>query len=152
MKSRTEPPKPSHPTVGYCNPPRHTRFRKGQSGNPNGRPPGTLNLATVLERTLREKVVITKNGSRKTVTKLEAALSQLTDKAISGEPSALQLLSKLVRSAEERELQAPAPDSALDEADEKVVLGIMKRFESSRKENLVKKGKLSENQDAMDTK
>ena len=24
--------------VGYCNPPEYTRFKKGQSGNPNGRP------------------------------------------------------------------------------------------------------------------
>ena len=40
--------------VGYGNPPQHTRFKKGQSGNPRGRPKGTLNLATVLARTLRE--------------------------------------------------------------------------------------------------
>lgn len=25
--------------IGYCNPPKHTRFKKGQSGNPNGRKP-----------------------------------------------------------------------------------------------------------------
>jgi Family of unknown function (DUF5681) len=41
--------------VGYCRPPEHTRFGQGQSGNPNGRPKSTLNLATVLERKLREK-------------------------------------------------------------------------------------------------
>ena len=27
--------------VGYGKPPRRTRFRKGQSGNPRGRPPRT---------------------------------------------------------------------------------------------------------------
>ena len=30
--------------VGYRKPPRHTRFTKGQSGNPRGRPPGAKNL------------------------------------------------------------------------------------------------------------
>ena len=56
--------------VGYGNPPKHTRFRKGESGNPQGRPKGTLNMATVLARTLRERVVINENGQRKVVTKL----------------------------------------------------------------------------------
>jgi hypothetical protein len=125
--------------VGYCNPPEHTRFTTGQSGNPKGRPKGTLNMATVLERTLREKVVVNENGKRKTVTKLEAALKQLIDKATSGELKALQLLATLVRSAEEREVQAPAPSSTLDEVDERVVLGILKRFEASSKEDQVRR-------------
>jgi hypothetical protein len=60
--------------VGYCSPPEATRFQKGVSGNPRGRPKGSLNVATVLTRTLRQKVAITENGRRRTVTKLEAAL------------------------------------------------------------------------------
>jgi hypothetical protein len=118
---------------GYCNPPKHTRFRKGQSGNLHGRPKGTLNMATVLERTLREKVVINENGRRQTVTKLEAAVKQLTNKAASGELKALQLLAALVRSAEERGTTAAVPNPALDEVDEKVVLGILNRLEATNK-------------------
>jgi len=120
--------------VGYGNPPEHTRFKKGQSGNPKGRPKGTLNMATVLERTLRERVVISENGRRKTVTKLEAALKQLTNKAASGELKALQLLATLVRSAQERETQTAEPATALGDADENVVLGILKRVEGIQKE------------------
>ena len=41
-------------TVGYRKPPMHSRFKKGKSGNPNGRPKGTVNFATVLLKTLRE--------------------------------------------------------------------------------------------------
>ncbi len=118
---------------GYANPPAHARFKKGQSGNPKGRPKGTLNMATVLERTLREKVVINENGKRKTVTKLEAAVKQLSNKAASGELKALQLLAALVRSAEERGIRQTAPNSGLDEADEKVFRGILNRLEATNK-------------------
>ena len=41
-------------TVGYGKPPRHTRFPKGQSGNPKGRTKGSLNVATILPRMLLE--------------------------------------------------------------------------------------------------
>jgi len=132
-QSRLE--KPVTTKVGYCNPPERTRFKKGQSGNPQGRPKGALNMATVLERTLRERVVINENGKRKTITKLEAAFKQLSNKAASGELKALQLLSALVRSAEDRTVQATISKPALEEDDEKVIVGILERFEAARKEN-----------------
>jgi hypothetical protein len=117
--------------VSYGHPPERTRFKAGQSGNPRGRPKGTLNMATVLERTLRERVVINENGRRKTITKLEAAIKQLTNKAASGELKALQLLAALVRSAEERAMKMEAPTAPLDEVDEKVFLGVLKRLETT---------------------
>jgi hypothetical protein len=119
--------------IGFGKPPENTRFKKGQSGNPHGRPKGKLNMATVLERTLRERVVINENGHRKTVTKLQAAIKQLTNKAASGELKALQLLAALVRSAGEREIKAAVPNSALDEVDEKVFLGILSRLQITEK-------------------
>jgi Family of unknown function (DUF5681) len=87
--------------IGFGKPPKNHRFREGASGNPKGRPKGAPNMATVLARTLREKVVVNENGRRKTVTKLEAAIKQLVNKSASGELKALQLLAALVRSAEE---------------------------------------------------
>ena len=117
--------------VGFGKPPAGTRFKKGQSGNPRGRPKGTLNMASVLARTLREKVVINENGQRKVITKLEAAIKQLTNKAASGELKALQLLAALVRSAEERAMKMETPTSPLDAADEKVFLGVLKRLETT---------------------
>ena len=88
--------------VGYCKPPKNSRFKVGRSGNPKGRPKGSLNLATVLERTLREKIVINENGCRRVVTKLEAAIAQLVKKATSGDGHAIRYLCQLVTSAEER--------------------------------------------------
>jgi len=131
MEEQSQSGSPETPKIGYCNPPEHTRFKKGQSGNPRGRPKGTLNLATVLERTLRERVAVNENGRRKTITKLEASIKQLTNKAASGDFKAMQLLATLVRSAEERAAQIPDPDVGLDEDDQQVLEGILSRYGAS---------------------
>lgn len=122
---------PSFPTgrVGFCRPPQATRFRKGISGNPKGRPKGSLNVATAFVKALREKVVINEGGKRKTVTKLEAALKQLVNKAASGEMSALKQLVELARDAEAKQSTASASQaSAFSNIDQEVIEGILTRF------------------------
>ena len=44
--------------VGYKHPPLHTRFKLGQSGNPNGRPKGRLNLNTEVMGIISKKVKV----------------------------------------------------------------------------------------------
>jgi hypothetical protein len=114
--------------VGYGKPPQSTRFRKGISGNPRGRPKGSRNIAAVFAKTLREKVVINEHGQRKTITKLEAAVKQFVNKAASGDFRSLQLLVNLSREAEVRELSTPEP-SMLGEFDQRVIEGIIRRFQ-----------------------
>jgi hypothetical protein len=118
--------------VGYGRPPKHSQLKKGQSGNPNGRPKGSLNIATVLERTLRETVVINENGQRKTITKLEAAVKQLVNKAASGDMNAFKVLSALAHSAEEQDAAQDAEEAQnLKEVDQKILQDILKRFGNS---------------------
>jgi hypothetical protein len=114
--------------TGYCNPPQHSRFKKGESGNPCGRPKGRPNLATVLEKTLREKVAIWEDGRHKTVTKLEAALKQLANRATSGDLRAVQQLVALARSAAERSTETGPATANMAEADRKVLAGVLGRW------------------------
>jgi hypothetical protein len=126
-------PKRGKYDVGYGKPPKLAQFQKGHSGNLKGRPKGTLNLATLLERTLREEVVINENGRRKVITKLEAAITQLVNKAASGDRHAVRYLCQLVISAEERSVVVE-PATKSSEPDQKVMDNILKRFQKSSQE------------------
>lgn len=80
--------------VGNCRPPLETRFRKGQSGNPKGRPKGTRNTATLLSEKLDEKVGIrTPDGRQKKMSKREIGVTKLVNRfAETGEAKLFELL------------------------------------------------------------
>jgi hypothetical protein len=118
----------SEKPVGYASPPAATRFKKGVSGNPKGRPKGSLNVATVFTKTLRERVVINEHGRRKSVTKLEAALKQLVNKAATGDLRAFAQLVELAHDAEAKQNMPGAQGPVLGDLDHEVMAGIMKRF------------------------
>ena len=115
--------------VGYGRPPVYTRFTKGVSGNPAGRPRGTLNFATVLSKAMREKVIINEGGKRKAVTKLEAAIKQLVNQAASGDQRAARSLFELARQVEKTEDQGPNPSAPLSEIDQEVIQGLLDRIQ-----------------------
>jgi hypothetical protein len=78
--------------VGFGKPRKHTQFRKGRSGNPKGRPCGSRNASTLLDEALKERVIVSENGRRRAVTKLEAILKQLVNRAAQGDHRATHLL------------------------------------------------------------
>lgn len=113
--------------VGYGKPPEHSKFQPGQSGNPKGRPKGSLNLATVLNRALNEKVAVIENGRRRWISKLDAAVIQLVNRAVKGEARAMQLMLSLAP------LVGVEPEKAaasLDTQDAAVLAGLLKRYGS----------------------
>jgi hypothetical protein len=67
--------------VGYGRPPQATRFKKGQSGNPKGRPRKRDGVELDLNRLLKP-VVVTIGGQPREMQPKEIELRQLLDKAI----------------------------------------------------------------------
>src|ERR1700730_5567559 len=102
--------------IGYGKPPLHSQFGKGHSGNPRGRSKGSHNLSTLLDGALNERVIVSENGKRKRITKREAILKQLENKAASGDPKSIQVLFPQIRRAEGRQ-QSSAEPMLLDETD-----------------------------------
>ena len=98
-KPKLKPNAPDY-EVGYQKPPKATQFAKGYSGNPNGRPKGTKNWATNLNEALEQPVTVVINGSSKQVTKSEAYITQLVNKATQGDLHSIRLLLQLAPSME----------------------------------------------------
>ena len=71
------------------NPPKHTQFRKGTSGNPRGRPKGSKNLSTYLMEAARDQVTVAISGKTRTISKLQATTMQLATKAAGGDQAAM---------------------------------------------------------------
>jgi hypothetical protein len=116
-------------SVGYGKPPREHRFKVGNSGNPKGRPKGSLNVATTFAKAIREKVVINENGRRKTISKLEALWKQMANKAISGDVAAARLLLQMMQFSDGF-VEEHGKASRLDARDHEVMQGLIKRLNS----------------------
>jgi hypothetical protein len=82
--------------VGYRKPPKHTRFKSGQSGNPRGRPKGTKNLKTDLMEELGEKVVIREGDQSRQVSKQRAVVKSLVTRTLKGDTRAGSLLMSMM--------------------------------------------------------
>jgi hypothetical protein len=113
--------------VGYGKPPPHTRFAKGQSGNPRGRPPGAKNMKTLLTKPLNELVVVTDNGGRRKVSKREAIITQLVNRSAKADFKAIQILLGMIRDIESDSDPQPA-DTTFTEADQQIIARIKARL------------------------
>jgi hypothetical protein len=80
---------PNEYKVGYGRPPKHTQFREGQSGNPNGRPKGARNLKTDLAAELNKRIDIREGDQRRRISKQEALIKRLIEQGLNGDPRAL---------------------------------------------------------------
>lgn len=114
--------------VGYRKPPEHTRFRKGQSGNPTGRPKGSKNLRAILSEIGHRKVqVTTKNGVR-SMTVIEATGTQLANQAMSGKLPAIRELLQWWQKFCEDDVTNKATANGPNENDRAVMQSILKRI------------------------
>ena len=108
--------------VGYGKPPKTTRFKKGKSGNPRGRPKGSLNLATDLTAELGEHITVREDGRPRKVSKQRALIKSLMAKALQGDIRAMaSLLALYARVITE----PPHDENQPIEADE---LQVLRRF------------------------
>lgn len=114
--------------VGYRKPPKVTRFQKGQSGNAKGRPKGTRNFATVLNTELNARITVTENGVRKTISKREATVKQVVNKAAAGNLPAVKMLLDQERHSETDMAPPTLGQRALSASDDLVLKNLRQRL------------------------
>jgi hypothetical protein len=122
--------------VGFGKPPRSTRFNPGQSGNPNGRPPGAKNFAVAIGQELDSRVTVTENGRRRRISKREVIAKHLVNKAASGDLKAIPLLLNEARAGENNPADAVSAQVFDTPEDRKVLDGIIARIRSSLPESI----------------
>ena len=110
------------PNVGYMNPPEHTRFKKGKSGNPRGRPRKQEDLNTVLHRVLNRKVRVKDNDQ--TMPIRDALMRKLRELALQGDRQALALQRRIID-----ESGIADPDACSPEEKKRRILSRIRRME-----------------------
>jgi Family of unknown function (DUF5681) len=93
--------------VGPDKPPLHTRFKKGQSGNPRGRQP--KELPELLVAALNQPVTVTDAGRPRQITKREAVIAQLVDKSAGADLCATKMLLDILKDIEKQARPARRP-------------------------------------------
>jgi hypothetical protein len=88
--SAAKPPDDDKP--GYGRPPRHARFKPGESGNQKGRPKGSKSFETLLVGVLGQKVSVRGARGTRRVSVREAMLMKFAENALKGDPRALLTL------------------------------------------------------------
>ena len=94
--------------VGYKNPPKHTRFQKGQSGNPKGRPKASsADLDELINKHFYAKEKVFINGKEVDTTGLELLIMKLKEGSMKGNTAALRQLIALLNLQVKRRTEGP---------------------------------------------
>lgn len=117
--------------VGYRSPPKTTQFKKGESGNPKGRPKGSRGLQTIMVEELKSNVTIHENGRSKTVKKGEVIVKQMVNKAMAGDHKAAHLVLGVSQQHEYQEsLKESSVMETLPQEDRIVMQSLIERMKS----------------------
>lgn len=81
-KKKVPPPSLDANAVGYCQPPKHSRFKDGECGNMKGRPSKAKGMVGLLKSELAEKISVRVGTRTKRMSKVEIFVRKLVHKLV----------------------------------------------------------------------
>lgn len=116
MAHRRKPlPNPDY-EVGYGKPPKHSQFKKGQSGNPKGRRKGSRDTASIVHDALEKPVKVREGDKVRTRTAREVMIDQIVAKAVKGDLKSAEFMIRLMIQCN-HSLVTPDPERAASAAE-----------------------------------
>ena len=115
MTKRRKSSKAPAGDVGYGRPPKNSRFQKGRSGNPRGRPRKKVetHLTAMVEDAFTEPIPVQVGGKQVTMPAIKAIITKLRNDALNGDLRAIAAALKLY---EARGLDGPEKGTAAERA------------------------------------
>lgn len=124
----TKPPRKRSGRGGnYVDPPAQHRFKPGQSGNPRGRPKGSISLPNAMVKLLRKRTKVTIAGEIKSLSQSEIIAFQIIQHAAKGDLNFIKFVSQQTQNHPEMQMQAAADDAEKEVLIDKV-MELMKVF------------------------
>jgi hypothetical protein len=105
--------------VGYGKPPKGAQFTTGQSGNPFGRPKGSINrrskaneerLRDIVLEEAHRKIPVQEDGGLVKISMLQAMLRSMAVKAAKGDSRSQKLMMDIIRMAEVAKIEQEEED------------------------------------------
>jgi len=114
-----------HYTIGYGKPPKQSQWKKGQSGNPKGRPRRDRNVSAMVATLLTQRIVVRAGKTTKRRTRLEHLVHRLFEQALEGDP---RLMKMVLDEARKEEARSEKDEPQMDHADREVVEAFLRRM------------------------
>jgi len=108
---------------GWGKPPKHSRFKPGNSGNPKGRPAKPRGVAEAVARHLDKPMKVLVGGRARRISKREVLVHQLFERAMEGDlPAAKLVLSYDMASRRNSQEPNPSGDAVLSDDEAQAII------------------------------
>jgi hypothetical protein len=133
LASREKSSRNDHDEVGPGKPPRRTQFKKGQSGNPRGRPKGSRNIDKLIMDAAQRRVTANIDGKARRISMAQASAWQLATRAAGGDPKFVGQFLDRMAEIEARKTAEPS-EYPLSDADLEVIRTVFDRLQQRDRE------------------